>query len=71
MPKKANDKVELAVIANDISRIKTDITEIKERLDEKYVTKDEFEPVKKLVYGIVGLILTAVIGALLGLVILK
>ena len=69
--RKNNGKVELAVMANDVRRIKTDVIEIKQRLDSKYVTKEEFDPVKKLVYGIVALILTAVVGALLGMVILK
>lgn len=37
-------------------------------LENKYVTHFEFEPVKKLVYGLVGAILSAVILALLALV---
>ena len=69
MPRKKaeNHKVELAVMANDIKNIKDDVSEIKDKLDNQYVTKTEFEPVKKVVYGIVGLILTAVIAALIGL----
>jgi hypothetical protein len=35
------------------------------------VTRDQFEPVKLLVYGVVGLMLTGVIGALLVLVLRK
>lgn len=38
-------------------------------VDQRYVTKDEFDPVRRLVYGIVGLILTGVVATLLGLVI--
>lgn len=34
-----------------------------------YVTKQEFTPVKKIVYGVVGLMCIAVIGSLLSLVI--
>lgn len=52
-----------------IKYIQRDIAEIKEKLADKYVTKDEFDPVKRLVYGLVGLILVAVIGALLAFVI--
>jgi len=63
--------VDLAVIATDISYIKGQITEIKQKLEAEYVTHDEFEPVKKVVYGLVSLILVAVVGALLGLVIFK
>lgn len=38
---------------------------------EKYVTKEEFRPVKILVYGLTGLILTTVMGALIARVITK
>lgn len=37
----------------------------------EYVSQKEFEPVKKVVYGLVGLILTAVAGALVALVLVK
>ncbi len=49
--------------------IKKDIDEIKRKLDSNYVTKDQFEPVKKIVYGLVSLILIAVVGAIVALVI--
>lgn len=38
-------------------------------LAEKYVTKEQFHPIQKLVYGLVGLILIAFAGALILLVI--
>jgi len=36
---------------------------------EKYVTQKEWEPVKMIAYGMVGTILLAVLGALIGLVV--
>lgn len=42
-----------------------------EKIESTMVTKDEFAPVKMLVFGLVGLILTAVIGALVSLVVLQ
>lgn len=42
---------------------------IEDRLDNKFVTNDIFNPVKSIVYGMVGAILLAVIGALLYMVI--
>lgn len=42
-----------------------------EAIERKMVTQDQFSPVKSLVYGVVGLILTAVVGALLALIIQK
>lgn len=57
------------VIKNDIGYIKDDIKEIKSQINSNYVTKDQFEPVRRLVYGMVGIILTAVIVALVALVV--
>ena len=56
------------VIATKLDYIQRDIVEIKVKLESEYVTQDEFEPVKKIVYGMVGVILLAVIGALITLV---
>ena len=60
----------------DINTLKSDVTYIKDKLDEvcdkldtKYVTKEELGPVKALVYGFAGIILTAVVGSLVYLVI--
>jgi len=52
----------------DLQYIKGDLEEIKLRLDSKFVSIEAFDPVRKLVYGLVGLVLTAVIGTLLTLV---
>lgn len=63
-----------AVLARIDERTKTTeekITHIEEKLDSNYVTKDEFRPVKQLVYGFVGVVLLAVVGALVALVIIK
>lgn len=49
--------------------IKRDINDIKETLKADYVRRAEFEPVKKVVFGVVGLILSSVIVALIALVV--
>jgi len=46
-------------------RISEDITFLK----GEFVKKDEFIPIQKLVYGMVGLILISVVGSLLALII--
>ena len=56
------------VIATKIDYIQRDVADIKEKLDGGYVTIDQFEPVKKIVYGMVSVILLAVIGAVVALV---
>jgi hypothetical protein len=71
MVRQSNNKVDIAVINANISDIKDDVREIKQKLEIDYCTKAEFDPVKKVVYGLVGLILTAVVGSLIALVIIK
>lgn len=51
--------------------IQRDVSAINEKLDNNYVTKDDFLPVKNIVYGLTGLILTAAILALLKLIFVK
>ena len=60
-----SQKVKLAVMAENIEQIKSDISEIKEQLKSCYVTKIEFDPIKKIVYGMVGSVLLTVLGAVL------
>lgn len=61
--------VKMAEFGRDLSYIKSSVDDIKNSIDSDYVSKDEFEPIKKIVYGLVGLILIAVVGALMTLVI--
>jgi len=66
------NETKLAVMANDIGHIKLQLVAIKNALDaltDHYVTKAEFEPVKKLVYGVVAMILVAVVAAIIALVV--
>ena len=56
--------------------LKTDTTnsvvnELKTLLVSSYVTRTEFEPVKKIIYGIVGIVLALVLTALVALVVTK
>ncbi len=43
-------------MSNDIGYIRDDIAEIKKALQENYVTKDQFAPVKRIAYGIVSVV---------------
>ena len=62
---------ELEIITDNIHDIRASIVKIEERMEEKYVSKVEFEPIKNIVYGLVGTILLAFIGAVISLVIIK
>ena len=56
----------------DIKYIRRDLDEIKEKLEknnENYITKEQFLPIQRIVYGLVGLVLTSVCGALIALVV--
>ena len=52
-----------------LERMQSDLKEIKKESHERYVTKEQFEPIQKLVYGMVGLVLVAVITALMAILI--
>lgn len=60
-------------INGDLKEIKEklnrDVKEIKDGLKADFITRSEFEPIKRLVYGFVAMILVAVIGAVIALVI--
>lgn len=63
--------VQLAVLINKLGYVETEVKDITHKLEVGYVTQDQFGPVKSIVYGLVSIILLAVVGALVGLVILK
>lgn len=69
MTRKNKDEINLAIIQNDVSYIKQSVKDLNDKIDEHYVTREEFDPIKKLVYGLVALILTAVVGALVAMVV--
>jgi hypothetical protein len=67
----ADSKADFKIMSNDIAYMRQDVIDIKMSLNNSYVTKDQFDPVKKLVYGMTSLILTAVIVAIMTLLIGK
>jgi len=62
---------QIAVMATDIKYLIREVGEIKKKLEADYVTRQEFEPIKKFVYGLITIVLVGVIGAILTLVIKK
>lgn len=70
-----NENVQMAVMANDIGYVRRSIdaanesiTSLDKKISENYVTVERFQLVEKLVYGLVGLILIGVVGAIMTLV---
>lgn len=76
--KSESDKINLAVAINDINTIKGDVKEIKEKLEKGYVTMQEFDSLKEqvntlknIMYGMIGLVMIAFIGALIKIVFIQ
>lgn len=69
MASETRDEIKLAVIQNDLTYIKEKLNAVDNKVSSHYVSKEEFEPIKKIVYGVVSLILVAVVGALVALVV--
>jgi len=69
MPDSNSDETKLAVMQNDLTYIKEKLNAVDNKVSTHYISKEEFEPIKKIVYGMVSLILIAVVGALVALVV--
>jgi hypothetical protein len=67
--------VDQAVMLNEVKTIKTDVADIKDKLDREYATKEwvraEYDQSKKLINGLASVILLAVVTALVALVVVK
>ncbi len=59
---------DVATIKTEIIHLKTGQDEIKELVSKQYVTQSEFNPVKLIVYGMVGIILVTVLTSIIALV---
>lgn len=77
-PKKQSESTTIQLMAKDISYMQSDISELKNLIKDGsslYVTRQEFDdkiqPLQKIVYGMVGLILLAFAGAIVQLVVVR
>lgn len=59
-------ETKLGRVEERVNSIKTELHDVKKTLD-KYVTKIEFWPVKIIVFGLAGLILSSVFAAIIAL----
>jgi uncharacterized membrane-anchored protein len=69
MPTKQSDETKLAVLDTKLDNVIEKLNSVDQKVTAHYVSKEEFDPVKKIVYGLVTLILIAVVGALVALVV--
>jgi len=60
------------IMNNHLQHIQTSISEmgdnVVKKMEECFVSKDRFKPVEKIVYGLVGLVLISVFGAMIALI---
>jgi tetrahydromethanopterin S-methyltransferase subunit B len=63
------DVSRIPLICQNISGIHDTLRDIKEKLDDDFVTKEAFTPYRNGINVVAGLVLTAVVGAILSLVI--
>lgn len=54
-----------------VKELDTKIDAVGQQLKKDFITKEEFEPIRRIVYGLVALMLTGVIMALLASVIIQ
>lgn len=64
-----SDETKLAVLDTKLDNVIEKLNAVDTKVSAHYVSKEEFEPIKNIVYGLVGLILVAVVGALVALVV--
>jgi hypothetical protein len=57
------------VLDTKLDNVIEKLNSVDQKVTAHYVSKEEFDPVKKIVYGLVTLILIAVVGALVALVV--
>lgn len=61
----------VAVILTKVNYIEAEVKDIRAKLEKEYVTQDQFEPIRKVVYGLVSITLLSVVGAVIALVLRK
>lgn len=62
-------QIQMEHLQNEVEKMSGKIDRLELRMKADYVSKEEYDPIKKLVYGTVGLIITAVATALISLLI--
>jgi hypothetical protein len=66
-----SEKSQQSSIDVKLDYIQRDISDIKQTLKQDYITREEFDPIKKLVYGTVSIFLITIVGAIAALVLKK
>lgn len=62
------DELQLGRLMQKLDGIERDVNDLRRKLDEDYVTQDQYKPVSQIVYAMVALILVGFMGAVVALV---
>lgn len=54
-----------------VAELNKKVGSMEDKMKERFITKEEFEPIKRIVYGLTGLLLTALILAMIAQVIVN
>ncbi len=54
----------------ELQRMERTVESLQETLERRYITTAQFDPIAKIVYGLLGLIVVTVIGAMLAQVVI-
>lgn len=66
---KQSTETTLALIGQKLDSLEKKIDKIDSSLECDYVTQDQLDPIKRIVYGMVGVILLSVVAALFALLV--
>lgn len=65
------DKVRLSLLENRVDQLEKKLADFVKEIQEKYVTQDQFEPIRRVFWIVVGVVATAIVGGVIGLVIVS
>lgn len=61
----------VGLLRQEITQMTKEMARMQQAMKHDFVTRQEFDPIQKIIYGLIGLILVTVMGALLALVVIR
>lgn len=65
------DKTRLSLLESRVDQLEQRLNEFTKNIQEKYVTQDQFEPIRKVFWIVVGVVATAVVGGVASLIMIS
>lgn len=66
-----SEDTQFALLVKDVSYIRDQVNKIESKLEGQYLTKEEFEPYKRVMWLVLTLLITSVVAATMALIIKK